>query len=203
MVCRGKLFEGEIAQSARAQGLLYTPIPLARQGVKGCHSSPYDGFLVVGPYHLAVEMKSLRLHGSFPLSSVVPHQAEALTRCATEGAASFLLLRMGRRKLENGKETPDIVAFCLPMALWSALVRDVERVGRKSVPLAWFSDPLRFARVPRLPRTRTRAASWDLRTGLAEAAKLLSRPSAVPASAPLAGILPGLLKPLRSRREAA
>lgn len=203
MTCPGKLFEGEIAQSARAQGLLYTPIPLARRGNRGCHSSPYDGFLVLGPYHLAVEMKSLRLHGAFPLSSVRPHQVTAMQDLCKQGAASFLLIRMGRIKIAGGKTRPEITSWAMPMALWDALKSDCERIGRVSVPYAWFSDPLRFAAVPRLPRTRTRAAAWDLRSGLADASRLLSRPSACPASASLAGVLPGLLSPPSRRREAA
>jgi hypothetical protein len=163
-------FEAEVSEAAAHLDLCYQKLAIPMRQVNGfmvkLKTNPYDSFLVHQGRHVALELKSLEEHGSFPLANLEDHQREGLTRVLQAGGRGYVLVNMRRLK---GKS--DNQAWFLDWSYWDeqeALLKGKGPKGadRKSVPYPFFQTGLLWQP---LPRRRVKnglgetALVWDLR----------------------------------------
>lgn len=184
-------FEQEISASARAQGLVYQKLAVGYSPHRRfLEDNPYDSYAVWQGLHIPLELKSMEVHGSFPLQNITTGQIDGLTRMVQEGCRAFLLINMRRRvetlqvnrrvldpvtqkrvikRVREKKNRPDIQAWALDWRRWDFLLQTLQEQGdRKSIPYALFQDPLFFTPVTRVTfDTGDKSIpGWDLRAFL-------------------------------------
>jgi penicillin-binding protein-related factor A (putative recombinase) len=167
-------FETEVSASAKALGLYYRKVAIAstmRRGRTILMTTPsYDGFLIgKDGRHVAVELKSLAVHGSFPLANIADHQFEGLAEVSALGAGSYFLINM-RRRQDGKKLVSDNRAWRIDFRDWMDLLNALppwRGKPRHSIPLEMFEDGRYFNSIPRIhvsvPGKPKPLLCWDLR----------------------------------------
>lgn len=167
------VFETEVQQGARHLGLGHWKLNVGpgagRMIRRFTHTAPYDCFLLHAGRHVALELKSQELHGSFSWDRVKEHQLAGLREAARHGCPAYLLVNM-RRKKAGAKTVTDNQAWALSIADWEPLLQSLPPgpggKPRKSVPRSVFDESQLFRP---LPRTHVVSAAdgkktlaWDL-----------------------------------------
>lgn len=149
-------FEAETKRSASLLGLIFHKMPIAQRGKIKLRNSPYDGFFIDRGRHVAVELKSLKKKGSFPLANIASHQIEGLREALQAGCDAYLVISMRGRPIR---------AWFIHFADWDLLLRALG--DRKSIPLSWFLDGSPFLHeIPRvhiLDERGKKSLVWDWR----------------------------------------
>jgi penicillin-binding protein-related factor A (putative recombinase) len=159
-------FEAEVSKSAKLLGLLYQKLAVPQSASIKLLSPPYDSFVLRRGIYTALELKSLKKHGSFPLSNIHDHQVEGLTRVIEEGGRAFLLIN-SRNVKQNGKLKSCNRAWALDFEKWGALIRELGNLQRVSIPTCLIEDPQWFLVLPRIRvegQNEKLVPVWDLTT---------------------------------------
>jgi penicillin-binding protein-related factor A (putative recombinase) len=167
-------FESECAVSAKALGLHYqkvaVPTVVRRGRAIPVKDNNYDSFIIKpGGIHVALELKSQAVHGSFPLKNIQDHQLTGLQDAVNLGCPAYLLINMRRAEL-NGKLRPKNEAWALEFQSWMDLLNALpywRGKPRHSIPVDLFQDPKLFRPIPRVhmtvPQKPKPQLCWDLR----------------------------------------
>ena len=111
---------------------------------------PYDGFLIDRGIHVALELKSMKTWGAFPLKSLPEHQRAALLRVIEEEGRAFLLINM--RRSREGKPNNYAVAAFNEFGTRAKVIRP-----KRAKALRWQSGgKVHFATVVRQPASPAR-----------------------------------------------
>ena len=166
------VFEAEVSAAAKHLGLHYQKLLVGtmRGDSRFTLKAPYDSFLVYEGRHVAMELKSMELHGSLPLGNIATHQIEGLLEASRHGCPAWLLVNM-RRKKAGAKTTSENAAWYLPIDDWEALIASLPPgpggQPRKSVPYPTFTAARLFRPLPRTHVASVadgkRTLVWDLR----------------------------------------
>lgn len=175
-VRKGKInyFEKEFRESAKALGLHYRKNAVGttqRRGKVILTTEPgYDAYIVKpGGLHIAMELKSKEVHGSFPFANIQEHQFEGLQEMVSLGCPSYLIFNM-RRKLKKGKLISENKAWAIEFRNWTDLLLALppwRGQPRQSIPAEVFEEPTLFIPIPRIkviPKGKVDPILvWDIR----------------------------------------
>ena len=167
-------FESEIKKSADLLELHYRKIPVPtklsvrdeRTHLVKLRKPGYDGYFVYGGRHIAVELKSSTLFGSFPLCRIPPHQRDGLREINERGCPAWLLINM-RWEMREKKKRVNNRAWAFLWNNWEYLL---ETLGSsKSVPAQMLLNERWFMPIPRIhvpDQAGKNVLCWDVRSFL-------------------------------------
>lgn len=171
-------FETECKLSAQALGLHYQKVSVATVQRRGrtipVKDNNYDSYIVKpGGLHVALELKSLTVHDSFPLGNIEEHQLTGLQEMLSLGCPAYLLFNM-RSELRGKKLVSKNQAWALEFGDYTNLLLALppwRGKPRRSIPREMFDDTHFFQPLPRLhvdwvdkKKRPRRDLCWDLRT---------------------------------------
>jgi len=169
-------FETECQLSAKALGIHYSKVAVATVVRRGrtipVKDNNYDSYIVLpGGLHVALELKSLTVHDSFPLGNIEEHQLTGLNEMITLGCPAYLLFNM-RNERRKGRLVSRNMAWALEFANYPQLLLDLppwRGKPRRSIPREMFEDRRFFQEIPRIHVDHVvkgqpkRTLCWDLR----------------------------------------
>lgn len=160
----GNIFESEIQRSANLLGLYYLKLSPPR-GAGYFNTSPYDSLIIDNGRAIALELKSQKMWGSFPISNIAEHQLDGLQKMLDIGCAAYLLFNF-RRKQSGAKTVNCNRAFGIHFSDWASMVCDLPTHNgkpRQSIPADMFLLPPFFeiGRVHTLKEEKKQLA-WNL-----------------------------------------
>ena len=166
-------FEAEVAYSAKVLGIHYDKKAIPTKFVRGrfilLKENNYDSFIVHKGRHIALELKSQEIHGTFPLGNIQDHQYTGLQEMITLGCPAYFLINM-RRKDVGKTKTACNKAWGIHFADWMDLLLALPEwrgKPRHSIPRDFFDDKRFFFEIPRIHALDKAKAKnvlvWDLR----------------------------------------
>lgn len=135
---------------------------VAQRGKVKLKSAPYDSFILSKGRFIAVELKSQKIFGSFPLSNIQLHQIDGLQEVVDLECASYFLFNQ-RRLEKDGKSKSKNRAWYVDFSKWKDLLSEIG--DRKSIPAAMFDNSKYLVEIPRT-HVLTKVGKelvWDIR----------------------------------------